>query len=116
MSNVLVVGNLVTDPELRYTTGGSATASFTVCENRKRGDESEAHFYEVICWKKLAENVSESLTKGMRIIVNGQLQQRSWETPDGSKRSKVEIVAWQVGPSLEYASCEVTKNARDDER
>lgn len=108
MSSVVVVGNLVEAPELRFTPSGTATCKFTVAENRKNGNESVAHYYDVTCWKSLAENCSESLAKGMRVIVSGQLEQQRWET-DGQKRSKVCIVAWNVGPDLSYATCTVER-------
>lgn len=116
MSSVSVIGTLGSDPELRYTNNGSAGCTLSVCENRKRGEDTQAHWYDVQCWGQLAENVAESLRKGQRVIVVGQLEQRSWQTQDGQKRSKVQIVAWQVGPSLEYATAAVTRNERDNDQ
>ncbi len=110
-NNVIVVGNITRDPELRFTPGGMAVASFGLAWNRRRQDgEEETSFFDVTCFRNLAENVAESLTKGARVIVYGTLQQRSWETSDGDRRSKVEILADDVGPSLRWATAEVTRN------
>lgn len=121
MSNgntVLIIGNVTKDPELRYTPNGLATVTFAVAVNRRWQNrqthewEEATSFFDVVCWRELAENVSESLTKGTRVIVSGRLEQRTWETPEGEKRSKVEIVADELGPSLRFASVRVTKNER----
>ena len=69
-------------------------------------------FFDVVCWREMAENVSESLTKGARVLVTGRLEQRSWDSPDGDRRSKIEIVADEIGPSLRWATAEVRKNDR----
>lgn len=115
-----IVGNMTRDPELKFTASGVAMATFGVAVNaRKRDDagnwiDGDPSFYDVTCWRNLAENVCESLTKGTTIIVVGKLRQRSWETDDGSKRSKVEINAEHVGPALNYATAEVHRAARQD--
>jgi single-strand DNA-binding protein len=117
-NNITVIGNCTRDPELRFTASGQALASFGVAVNRRWQNrqtnewEEQVSFFDVTCWQQLAENVSESVQKGARVIVTGRLDQRSWETQDGEKRSKVEIVADEVGPSLRYATAEITKNER----
>ena len=119
-NHVTEVGNLTRDPELRFTNNGQAVTSFGIAVNRRwknRDDEWEeaVSFFDVTVWREQAENVAESLQKGDRIFVTGRLDQRSWEDEDGNKRSKVEIVADAVGPSLRWATAEVTKNERSDE-
>src|SRR3954462_13262302 len=117
-STVTIVGNLTRDPEIRYTTGGAAKASFGVAvsrrwQNRQSQEwEEQTSFFNVICWREMAENVSESLGKGSRVVVTGRLEQRSWETENGEKRSVVEIVADDVGPSLRWATAQITRNER----
>ena len=117
-NNVTVVGNCTRDPELRFTAGGQAVASFGLAVNRRWQNrqtnewEEAVSFFDVTCWAQLAENVAESITKGSRIILSGRLDQRSWETQDGDKRSKIEIVADEIGPSLTYATAQVVRNER----
>ncbi len=117
-NSVTVIGNVTRDPELRFTASGQATASFGLAVNRvwndrQTNEKKEAvSFFDVVCWQQMAENASESLSKGARIIVTGRLEQRSWETPEGDKRSKIEIVADEIGPSLRWATAEVRKNDR----
>ena len=124
ITTTTVVGNLTRDPEIRYTREGQATTSLTVAVNRrwqnketKKWEESTS-FLDVICWRDLAENVALSLTKGSRVVVTGRLEQRSWETDDGERRSKLEIVANDIGASLRFATTEVhrvRRPATDDE-
>ncbi len=111
-NTVTVVGNITRDPELRYTQGGAAVASFGLAWNMKGrdGKEDQVSFFDVTCWRQLAENVAESLTKGSRVVVYGRLDQRSWENQDGDRRSKVEIIADDVAPSLKWASAQLTRN------
>jgi len=111
-NTVTIVGNLTRDPELRFTPGGAAVANFGVAWNQKGRDgaEDKVSFFDVTCWRQLAENVSDSLTKGARVVIHGRLDQRSWENQDGEKRSKVEVVADDVAPSLKWATVELTKN------
>ena len=110
-NTVTVVGNITRDPELRFAQSGMAIAQFGVAWNRRRQDqEDEVSFFDVTCFRQLAENVAESLKKGARVVVYGTLQQRSWETDHGDRRSKVEILADDVAPSLRWASAEVTRN------
>src|SRR5580658_6228184 len=117
-NHVSIVGNLTRDPELRFTPTGQATASFGVAVNRRWQNrqtqewEEATSFFDVVCWREMAENVSESLVRGSRVMVAGRLEQRSWETQDGDKRSKVEVVADEIGPSLRWATAQVTKNDR----
>src|SRR5215468_522007 len=105
-STVTIVGNLTRDPEIRYTANGAAKASFGVAvsrrwQNRQSNEwEEQTSFFNVVCWGSLAENVAESLPKGARVMVTGRLEQRSWETDNGEKRSIVEVIADEIGPSL----------------
>lgn len=119
-NTVTLVGNATRDPELRFTSNGQAVTSFGLAVNRRwknKDDEWEeaVSFFDVTVWREQAENVAESIEKGSRVFVTGRLDQRSWETDEGDKRSKVEIVADEVGPSLRWATAEVTKNERSDE-
>jgi single-strand DNA-binding protein len=114
-NTVTVVGNVTRDPELRFTPAGAAVATFGLAWNRKsqnaRGEQEEqVSFFDVTCWRQLAENVAETLSKGARVVVYGRLEQRSWETPDGDKRSKIEIIADDVAPSLKWATAQLTRN------
>ncbi len=119
MSNVVTItGNLTRDPELRYTKDGYATALFGVAVNRRWQQrdtqqwEESTSFFDVVCWRDLAENAALSLSKGSRIIVTGRLEQRSWEEDDGTKRTKLEVVAEELGPSLRWATAEVARVER----
>jgi single-strand DNA-binding protein len=117
-NNVTIIGNCTRDPELRFTPSGMAVATFGVAVNRRWQNrqtnewEEAVSFFDVTAWQQLAENVSESVQKGTRVVVAGRLDQRSWETQDGEKRSKVEIVADEIAPSLRYATASVVKNER----
>jgi single-strand DNA-binding protein len=117
-NSITIVGNLTRDPELRYTPAGAATCQFGVAVNRvwtdrQTNEKKEAtSFFNVVAWREMAENAGESLTKGSRVVVTGRLEQRSWETPDGEKRSVVEIVADEIGPSLRWATAQVVRNER----
>ena len=116
-NNITVVGNITRDPELRFTPSGQANARLGVAVNRRWQDRNSGEwqeatsFFDVICWRELAENVSESLKKGTRVIVTGRLEQRSWEQ-DGNKRTVVEINADEVAPSLRWATAKVEKTER----
>ena len=109
-NQVVIVGNLTDDPELRYTPNGAAVAKFRVAVNRRYKDEtgnwkdSDTSFFTVNAWRSLAENVAESLTRGTRVLVAGRLLMRSWETQEGEKRTVVEIEADEIGPSLRWAT------------
>ena len=114
-NHVEIVGNVTRDPELRFAQSGVAIASFGLAYNRKYKDgDDKVSFFDITCFRQLAENVSQSITKGMRVVVSGQLDQRSWETDDGQRRSKIEIIADEVSPSLRWASAQVAKNERSD--
>lgn len=116
---VTVVGNLVDDPELRFTPSGAAVANFRIASTPRTFDrqtnewkDGDALFLSCSVWRQAAENVAESLTRGMRVIVQGRLKQRSYETRDGEKRTVVELEVDEVGPSLTFASAKVTKSPR----
>jgi single-strand DNA-binding protein len=115
-NSVTLTGNITRDPELRFTPSGQAIATFGIAVNRRfqrNGQwEEQTSFFNITAWGTLGENVSNSLQKGARIIVNGRLEQRSWETQEGEKRSVVEVVADEIGPSLRWATAEITKNDR----
>jgi single-strand DNA-binding protein len=119
-NQVTIVGNLTDDPELRFTPGGAAVATFTVAINSRKRDESgqwvdgETSFIRCNVWRQQAEHVADSLTKGSRAIVVGRLRQRSWETPEGQKRSVTEVEVENVGPSLEWATATISKAAKSD--
>ena len=119
-NTITVVGNLTRDPELRFTQGGRPRAILGIAVNRRvmnreSGEwEEKVSFFNVVCWAELAENVSESLAKGNRIVVNGRLEQRSWDTPEGEQRNVVEIVADEIAPSLRWATADITRNPRKD--
>jgi single-strand DNA-binding protein len=115
---ITLVGNITDDPELRFTPSGSAVANFTIAVNRRWKDQSGQWqdkldgFFKCNCWREMAENVAESLQKGMRVMVVGRLQQRSWDDQEGNKRSAFEIQVDEVGPSLRWATAAVTKSTR----
>jgi single-strand DNA-binding protein len=117
-NNVTIVGNLTRDPELRFTPSGQATTTFGVAVNRRWQNrqtqdwEEQTSYFDVVCWAQMAENAAQSLTRGSRVIVSGRLDQRSWETQEGDKRSKIEITADEVAPSLRWATVNITKNER----
>jgi single-strand DNA-binding protein len=116
-NQVTLVGNLTDDPELRFTANGAAVANFrlAVTPRVREGDQwkdGETSFFRVNVWRQQAENVAETLTKGSRCIVVGRLRMRSWETPEGEKRSVVEIEADEIGPSLKFATAKVERSSR----
>lgn len=117
-NTISIVGNVTRDPELRFTQTGQPTATFGVAVNRRWQDRGSGEwqeatsFFDVVCWRDLAENAAESLSKGSRVIVSGRLEQRSWETPEGDRRSKIEIIADDLGPSLRWATATVSRNER----
>ena len=118
MNTVTITGNLTRDPEIRYTRDGQATTTFGLAVNRRWQNrqsqewEESTSFFDVVAWRDLGENVALSLTKGARVIVTARLEQRSWETDDGERRSKVELVADDIGPSLRFATAEVQRTLR----
>lgn len=112
-NNITIVGNVTAPGELRFTPNGAAVCNFSVAVNEKGydGREDEVSFFDVVCWKEQAENVAADLTKGVRVVVVGKLKQRTWEAKDGSgKRSKVELIADEVAPSLRWANVTVARN------
>lgn len=121
-THITVVGNVVNDPELRFTPAGLAVANFRVAQTPRKFnsqtneyEDGEALFLTCNVWRRMAENVAESINKGMRIIVTGRLRQRSYQTKEGEQRTVYEIEVDEVGPSLRYASASVTRNPRDDQ-
>jgi single-strand DNA-binding protein len=117
-STVTLIGNVTRDPEVRYTPSGQTVVTFGLAVNRRwqnrQTDEWEelTSFFDIKAWQGLAENAAESIAKGTRVIVHGRLEQRSWETDGGDKRSKVEVVADEIAPSLRWATAQVTKVER----
>jgi single-strand DNA-binding protein len=118
-TTITVVGNLTDDPELRFTASGAAVANFTVASTPRFFDkqtnewkDGDALFLRCSVWRQAAENVAESLTRGMRVMVQGRLKQRSYETREGEKRTVFEVEVDEVGPSLKYATAKVTKAQR----
>jgi single-strand DNA-binding protein len=117
-NQVTIVGNLTDDPELRFTPNGAAVANFRVAVTPRirQGDQwtdGETSFFRVNAWRQLAENVTESCGKGARVLVVGRLRARSWETPEGERRSVVEVEADEVGASLKFAQASLSKPKRD---
>jgi single-strand DNA-binding protein len=114
-NTVTLVGNITRDPELRFTSSGQAVATFGLAVNRRfqrNGQwEENTSFFNITCWSQMAENAATSLGKGSRVLVTGRLEQRSYES-QGEKRSVVEVIADEIGPSLRWATAEVTKNER----
>lgn len=118
-TTITVVGNLVADPELRFTPAGAAVSNFTVASTPRKFDkqtdkwvDGDALFMRCNAWRSLAENVAETLAKGARVMVTGTLRQRSFETKEGEKRTVVELDVEEVGPSLKYATAKVSKVER----
>ncbi len=116
---ITVVGNLVDDPELRFTPSGAAVANFRIASTPRTFDrqtnewkDGEALFLSCSVWRQVAENVAESLNKGMRVVVQGRLKSRQYETREGEKRTAFEIDVDEVGPSLRYATAKVTRAGR----
>ncbi|MFK0073267.1 single-stranded DNA-binding protein [Arthrobacter woluwensis] len=116
---ITVIGNLTNDPELRFTPSGSAVANFTIASTPRTFDrqsnewkDGETLFLRASIWREAAENVAESLTKGMRVIVSGRLKSRTYETKEGEKRTVMELEVDEIGPSLRYANAKVNRNQR----
>lgn len=119
-TTITVIGNLVADPELRFSPTGTAVANFRVASTPRHYDrqtggyvDAEPLFLTCTIWRQAAENVTNTLTKGDRVIVTGRLRQRSYETREGEKRTVYELAADEVGPSLRYATAQVAKTPRD---
>jgi single-strand DNA-binding protein len=118
-TSITIIGNLVGDPELRYTPTGQAVAAFRIASTPRFMDrttnewkDGDSLFLSCNVWRQAAENAAESLTRGMRVIVSGRLRQRSYETKEGEKRTVYEVEVDEVGPSLRNASAKVTKSSR----
>jgi len=116
-NNVTVIGNLTADPELRFTASGVAMVNISVADSRRYQDrngdwQEDTSFFRGTCWRDMAENVAESLTKGARVVISGRLKQRTWETKEGEKRNVVELDIQEIGPSLRWATATVTKTPR----
>ena len=121
-TTITVIGNLTSDPELRFTPSGSAVANFTIASTPRTFDrqsnewkDGETLFLRANVWREAAENVSESLAKGMRVIVTGRLKSRSYETKEGEKRTVIELEVDEVGPSLRYANAKVNRTQRGNQ-
>jgi single-strand DNA-binding protein len=119
---ITVVGNLTGDPELRYTQNGLAVANFTIASTPRNFDrakndwvDGDALFLRASVWREFAEHVAGSLTKGSRVIATGRLKQRSYETKEGEKRTSIELEVDEIGPSLRYATAQVTRAASSRE-
>jgi len=119
-TTITVIGNLVQDPELRFTPSGSAVANFTIASTPRTFDrqsnewkDGETLFLRASIWREAAENVAESLTKGTRVIVSGRLKSRSYETKEGEKRTVIELDVDEIGPSLRYANAKVNRTQRN---
>ena len=122
-TSITVIGNVTGDPELRFTPSGAAVVNFTVASTPRTFDrqanewkDGDTLFMRCSLWREPAENVAESITKGIRVIVTGHLQQRSYETREGEKRTVVELAVEEVGPSLRYATAKVTRAQRSGGR
>jgi single-strand DNA-binding protein len=120
---ITVIGNLTADPELRFTPASTAVSNFTVATtprifNSATGEwkDGETLFLRCNAWRALGENLAESLTRGARVIVEGKLKQRTFETKEGEKRTVVELDVDEVGPSLKYATTKVTKVSKSSEK
>jgi single-strand DNA-binding protein len=118
-TNITMIGNLVDDPELRFTPSGYAVANFTVASTPRNFDkktnewkDGDTLFLRCSLWREAAENVAETLSKGTRVILSGRLKQRSYETKEGEKRTVFEVEVDEVGPSLRYATAKVTRTTR----
>lgn len=120
---ITVVGNLTADPELRYTQNGLPVANFTIASTPRNFDrqanewkDGEALFLRASCWREFAEHVAGSLTKGMRVIATGRLKQRSYQDREGNNRTAIELEVDEIGPSLRYATAQVTRAASSNGR
>ncbi|RJK94170.1 single-stranded DNA-binding protein [Vallicoccus soli] len=116
---ITVVGNLTDDPELRFTPSGAAVANFTIASTPRTFDrqsnewkDGDALFLRCSIWRQAAENVAETLQRGMRVVAQGRLRQRSFETKEGERRTVVELEVDEIGPSLRYATAKVQKTSR----
>lgn len=117
-NSITLVGNLTRDPELRFTTGGRGVASFGIAVSRRyqvNGEwQEQTSYFNIVAWGQLGENAASSLTKGMRVVVSGRLEQREYQNREGEKRTAIEINADEVGPSLRWATASIERNPRTD--
>jgi single-strand DNA-binding protein len=117
-NTVTLVGNLTRDPELRFTTGGRGVASFGLAVSRRyqvNGEwQEQTSYFNIVAWGQMGENAASTLTKGMRVIVSGRLEQREYQNRDGEKRTAIEINADEIGPSLRWATASVERTPRGD--
>ena len=117
-NSITLVGNLTRDPELRFTTGGRGVASFGIAVSRRSQVNGECQeqtpYFTIVAWGHLGENAASSLTKGMRVVVSGRLEQREYQNREGEKRTAIEINADEVGPSLRWATASIERNPRTD--
>jgi single-strand DNA-binding protein len=118
-TTTILMGNVTRDPEIRYTSDGQAVLTMGVAVNRRwlpresKEWEESVSFFDVVCWRDLAENAALTLEKGSRVLVAGRLEQRTWQSEDGERHSKVELVAEDLGPSLRWATAHVDKAKRE---
>ena len=119
-TTLTITGNLTADPDLRFTGTGTAVAAFTVAASRRVYDQASGQwkdgdtlFLRCSAWRELADHAAETLTKGTRVIVTGRLKQRSYETPEGDKRTVYELDADDIGPSLKWATAKIARTSRD---
>lgn len=117
-NSVTLVGNLTRDPELRFTTGGRGVASFGLAVSRRyqvNGEwQEQTSYFNIVAWGQMGENAAATLTKGMRVIVSGRLEQREYQNREGEKRTAIEINADEIGPSLRWATASVERQSRGD--
>ena len=117
-NSITLVGNLTRDPELRFTTGGRGVASFGIAVGRRyqvNGEwQEQTSYFNIVAWGQLGENAASSLTKGMRVVVSGRLEQREYQNREGEKRTAIEINADELGPSLRWATASVERNPRNE--
>ena len=117
-NSITLVGNLTRDPELRFTTGGKGVASFSIAVGRRyqvNGEwQEQTSYFNVVSWGQMGENAAATLTKGMRVIVSGRLEQSEYQTREGEKRTKFEINADEIGPSLRWATASVERTPRNE--
>ncbi|HEY5013739.1 MAG TPA: single-stranded DNA-binding protein [Acidimicrobiia bacterium] len=118
-NTITIVGNVTREPELRFTANGRSQLTLGLAVNHRYPDRGrpgewveETSFFNVVCWADLADNVAASVQKGSRILVMGRLRQRSWETDNNEKRSVVEVIAEEVGPSLRWATAQISRTER----
>ncbi|MEY3589319.1 MAG: single-stranded DNA-binding protein [Actinomycetota bacterium] len=116
-NTVTLVGNLTRDPELRFTTGGRGVASFGLAVSRRYQQNGEwqeqTSYFNIVAWGQMGENAAATLTKGMRVLVTGRLEQREYTTREGDKRTAIEINADEIGPSLRWATAQVERTPRE---